>query len=345
VTVFDVRRESATNLCEMGADWADTPRELSEASEVVLTSLPGPVEAEEVLTNPDTGILAGLKSGGAWIDTTTNAPTVITKLADICDRDYVAVYAGDDQEVVVQIIRKYDAFEAAVIDADGRLVGRITHDDLFDVAEEEAAEDMYRMAGTDPAELETSSVLHAARIRLTWLLPCMAGMLLTAIVLNQSRPNFDLALFAALVLFVPMIGATGGNSGIQISTVIVRGFATGELASTKVGRALAREGRIALAMAPVCGLTAWGLVSLLFPVLQKYAGGSEILPEPERVALAVGAGMTAAVLMAAFLGIALPFGFRKLGVDPAISSGPLVTTLNDVVSVAVYMALAMWLAR
>lgn len=268
-----------------------------------------------------------------------------TKLADICDRDYVAVYAGDDQETVVQIIRKYDAFEAAVIDADGRLVGRITHDDLFDVAEEEAAEDLYRMAGTDPAELETSSVLHAARIRLTWLLPCMAGMLLTATVLNLSRPNFDLALFASLVLFVPMIGATGGNSGIQISTVIVRGFATGELASTKVGRALAREGRIALAMAPVCGLTAWGLVSLLFPVLQKYAGGSAASPEPERVALAVGTGMTAAVLMAAFLGIALPFGFRKLGVDPAISSGPIVTTLNDVVSVAVYMTLAMWLAR
>ena len=84
VTVYDVRRESATNLCEMGADWADNPRVLSESSEVVFTSLPGPLEAEEVLTNPDTGILAGLESGGAWIDTTTNSPTVIHKLADIC---------------------------------------------------------------------------------------------------------------------------------------------------------------------------------------------------------------------------------------------------------------------
>ncbi|RUA21711.1 MAG: hypothetical protein DSY79_04870 [Chloroflexi bacterium] len=84
VTVFDVRRESAAGLCEMGADWADTPRELSEATEVVFTSLPGPVEAEQVLTDPDTGILAGLKTGGAWIDTTTNSPTTIHKLADIC---------------------------------------------------------------------------------------------------------------------------------------------------------------------------------------------------------------------------------------------------------------------
>ncbi|MCI0830817.1 MAG: NAD(P)-dependent oxidoreductase [Chloroflexi bacterium] len=84
VTVHDVRRDSATNLCEMGANWADSPRELSEASETVITSLPGPVEAQQVLTDPETGILAGLRSGGAWIDTTTNSPTVIHKLADVC---------------------------------------------------------------------------------------------------------------------------------------------------------------------------------------------------------------------------------------------------------------------
>ena len=84
VTVHDLRRESATSLCEMGADWADSARKLAEASEVVFTSLPGPVEAERVLTDPDTGILAGLKPGGTWIDTTTNSPTVIHRLADIC---------------------------------------------------------------------------------------------------------------------------------------------------------------------------------------------------------------------------------------------------------------------
>ena len=84
VTVHDVRRDSATNLCEMGANWADSPRELSEASEAVITSLPGPVEAQQVLTDPETGILAGLRSGGGWIDTTTNSPTVIHELAGIC---------------------------------------------------------------------------------------------------------------------------------------------------------------------------------------------------------------------------------------------------------------------
>ena len=84
VTVHDLNRESATNLCEMGANWADDPRQLSESSEVVFTSLPGPVEAENVLTNPNTGILSGLRVGGTWVDTTTNSPTMIHKLADLC---------------------------------------------------------------------------------------------------------------------------------------------------------------------------------------------------------------------------------------------------------------------
>ena len=84
VTVHDLNRESATNLCEMGANWADDPRQLSESSEVVFTSLPGPVQAENVLTNPDTGILSGLRVGGTWVDPTTNSPTMIHKLADLC---------------------------------------------------------------------------------------------------------------------------------------------------------------------------------------------------------------------------------------------------------------------
>jgi magnesium transporter len=272
----------------------------------------------------------------------TNPPS--TELEAIADHDPVVVFAEDDQETVVQVIRKYDAMAAAVVDAEGCLLGRITHDDLLDVAEEEAAEDLFRMAGTDPAEFETSSVFHAARIRLTWLLPCMAGMLVTASVLKVAAPQFNLALFTALAMFVPMIGAIGGNSGIQISTVIVRGFATGELASTKLLRALAREGRIALAIAPVCGLAAWCLVSAFFPVFKSFDPEAARLADPSRVALAVGLGMTVAILVAAVLGILLPFGFRRLGVDPAIASGPLVTTMNDIVSVAIYMALAMVIA-
>jgi magnesium transporter len=267
------------------------------------------------------------------------------RLADMAEPDPLVVKVDDDQETVVQLIRKYDVSEAAVVDREGRLVGRITHDDLLDVAEEEATEDLYRMAGTDAAELETSSVLRAARVRLTWLLPCMVGMMLSASVLGLSKTAFDAVLFGALVLFVPMIGAMGGNSGIQTATVIVRGFAMGDLASTRISRIFAREGRIALAMAPVSGFVAWGLAALFLPILQRLGHSSEHVHHPGRVALAVGVAMTSAIMVAAGLGIGLPFTFRKLGVDPAIASGPLVTTLNDVISVSIYMTVAILIAR
>ena len=273
----------------------------------------------------------------------TSPPT--TKLADLCARKPVVVSAQDDQETVVQVIRKYDAMAAAVVDAQYRLLGRITHDDLLDVADEEAEEDLLRVAGTDASELETSSVVDAARIRLTWLLPCMVGMLLSASVLGLSKPRFDVVLFGSLVLFVPMIGAIGGNSGIQTATVIVRGFATGELGSTRVLLVLLREGRIALAMAPICGLVAWGLASISLPLLESLEGNVGLVHHPGRVAIAVGIAMTCAILVAASLGIALPFTFRRLGVDPAIASGPIVTTMNDVISVAIYMTLAMMIAQ
>jgi len=268
-----------------------------------------------------------------------------TKVAVITEPAPVTVNVSDDQETVYNIIHKYSAMAAAVVDEQNRLVGRITHDDVLDVATEEAAQDMYRMAGTDAAEFETHSVFRAARIRLTWILPCMFGMLLSATVLRLSEPKFDMTLFAALVLFVPMIGATGGNSGVQISTVIVRAFAMGDHGATKLSKALFREGRIALTMAPVCGLVAWVAVMLFFPVFHQLVASSTVGDHAARVALAVGCGMTVAILTAALLGIALPFTFRRIGVDPALASGPLVTTVNDVMSVGIYMVIAMMIAR
>jgi magnesium transporter len=268
-----------------------------------------------------------------------------TPLKDICNPDPVFVYANEDQETVLNIIRKYDVPEAAVVDENERLIGIITYDDLLDVAEEEAEEDLLRMAGTDPAERETSSPFRAARIRLSWLLPCMLGMLITAAVIMLAEPQFEVAIFGALVPFVPMIGAMGGNTGIQTSTIVVRGFATGELAGTKLGRALYREGRIALLMAPACGLLAWGMVHVSLPLLRAMEQTNPGLVDPVRIAWAVGIAMCAAIFVAALLGIALPFIFKSLKVDPAIASGPIVTTMNDVVSVSIYLSIGMIVAQ
>ena len=110
-----------------------------------------------------------------------------TRLADICQPDPITVRVDEDQEEVVRLFRKYDLAVVPVVDLTDRLIGRITADDIMDVAEEEAAEDLYRMAGTDPAEMETASPVRAAAIRLSWLLPCMLGMTITATVIAASE--------------------------------------------------------------------------------------------------------------------------------------------------------------
>jgi magnesium transporter len=268
----------------------------------------------------------------------TNPPG--RRLADICERDPIAARVSDDQEEVVHIFRKYDVSAVPVVDEHDRLLGRITHDDVMDVAEEEAEEDIFFMAGTDPAELETSSILRAARIRFQWLLPAFAMMTISAAIIALSESRMHPLAWGAIVAFIPMIGAMGGNCGVQTSTIIIRGIASGDLAATKLSLALFREGRIALVMAPLCAVFAFLIASFALPLLER-AGQLTIEVSVVRVSWAVGLGMLTAVLAAASLGILLPFLFRRIGVDPAIASGPIVTTSNDVVSVGTYMLIAM----
>lgn len=271
------------------------------------------------------------------------------RLGTIGDPDPVAVHVRDDQEEVIHVMSKYDLAAVPVIDDDGRLLGRITHDDVMDAYEQEADEDIYHMAGLAVAETEKASIARAAGLRLSWLVPCLASMAITATVMMAAQHWFEeLAVYAALIIFVPMIAAIGGNCGIQISTVIVRGMATGDLAESRFHTALMREGRIALIMAPLCGVAAWLVGRFGLPVMQRLshsaagtiAGQAAPGADVARIAFAVGAGMTCAILIAASLGLVLPFLFRRVGVDPAIASGPVVTTVNDIISVAVFLALA-----
>jgi magnesium transporter len=266
-------------------------------------------------------------------------------LEKICERDPVAVHVDDDQEHVANIIRKYDISAVPVLDVDGRLIGRVTHDDVADVAEEEAAEDIFYMAGTEAAELEEASITRAAVIRMRWLILCLAGTVVSATVVALFRGSFPIEVYAALFLFVPMMGAMGGNSGIQISTIIVRSLATGELESTRIGRDLARELPITLLMAPSCGLLAATIARVGLPLLDHFTHGIDPSISINRLSLAVGLGMTAAILSACVLGMSLPHLFRKIGIDPAIASGPVVTTGNDIISMTIYFTIGLMVMR
>lgn len=269
-----------------------------------------------------------------------------TLLSVICERDPVTVQVDDDQELVANKIRRYDVPAVPVLDDSGLLIGRVTHDDVMDVAEEEAAEDIYYMAGTEAAELEEPSAVRAAYIRLRWLIFCMVGTALSGLMVGVFKGHFPSEVYLAMILFVPMMGAMGGNSGIQISTIIIRSLATGDLESKSIGRDFSRELPISLIMAPVCGFMAALITYLGVPLLGYVV--KEGVPSTVSIpmlSLSVGVGMTVAIMTASILGMTLPHLFRKIGVDPAIASGPIVTTTNDIVSVTLYFVVGLAILR
>lgn len=264
-----------------------------------------------------------------------------TKIAELIDPDTIYVNVSDDQEEVRNIFSKNDLIVVPVLDRNHKLVGRITADRVIEVAEEEAAEDLYAMAGTDPDELDTVSVFHAARVRMTWLLPCLIGTGITVLVMTFFR-NHNNVIFLAAAAFVPMIAAISGNAGLQTSAIVVSGLATGHLVALRFGQVFAREVRIALLVALSCGLL--GGIACAILTNSDSVENTTGAVEPARLVFAVSVAMFSAIMVATTLGLFLPFLFRRIGIDPAISSGPLVTTANDSISVAIYMTLTLLLA-
>lgn len=267
-----------------------------------------------------------------------------TRINDLIDPDTIYVFADDDQERVRNVFRDNDLIVAPVLDKNQKLVGRITADRIIEVADEEAAEDLYTMAGTDPDELDNVSVFHAARVRMTWLLPCLIGTGFTALVIMFFHGKFHFEnhslVYTAAFAFVPMIAAISGNAGLQTSAIVVSGLATGHLAALKLSQVFNREVRIALLVALSCGIIGGLVCAFLinYKTLENSVG-------PARIVFAFATAMFSAIMVATTLGLFLPFLFRRIGIDPAISSGPLVTTANDSISVAIYMTLTLMLVH
>ena len=204
----------------------------------------------------------------------------------------------------------------------------MTIDDIVDVIQEEATEDIYGMAGLSADEAESRSVASIARSRLPWLLVCLVGTLLSGIVIDAFSGTLE-PVWIGVMIFVPAIMAMGGNSGIQTSTLTVRGLATGQLETGEGLIALFRELQVAPTMGAFFGL-------LVFAFSYFWLNDSSL-------SLVVALAMLAAVVISAALGAFIPMLFRRMGVDPAVASGPLITTLNDVVSLLIYFATAFFL--
>ena len=278
-------------------------------------------------------------------------PPESTKIKDLLNTDTIFVHVDTDQEEVRNIFNKNDLIVVPVLDANNKLVGRITADRVIEVAQEEAAEDLYVMAGTDAAELEKLSIVHAARIRMTWLTPCLIGTAITSIVMILFKNLFNSIqslsfIHGTVVAFVPMIAAISGNAGLQTSTIVVAGLATGDLAALKLNQVFIREVRVALLVALSCAV-AGALICGFFIHSDVLTGNDNAhdIAQIRQIALAFGTAMFSAIMVATTLGLFLPFLFQKIGIDPAISSGPLVTTANDSISVAIYLTLTLSLLQ
>ncbi len=249
------------------------------------------------------------------------------KLKEIMNRDIISVPTDLDQEEVARIVSKYDLLAVPVVDSQNQLAGIVTVDDVIDVIKEEDAEDIFRMAGTHEEELLRKSIFKVAQIRLPWLLITLIGGLISCGLLRAFQ--FTLEKIIALAFFIPVIMGMGGNIGIQSSTIVVRGLATGNIDLARVGSAIFKEIKVGAVMGFACG----ALVGTIAYFLER---------EPV-LGVVVGISMFVAITVAATMGTLVPLLFKRLKIDPAIASGPFVTTSNDITGLIIYFVLANWL--
>jgi magnesium transporter len=247
------------------------------------------------------------------------------QISQVMETSFHPIPVNMDQEEVARMFQKYDIISAPVVEPDGTLVGRITIDDIIDIFEEEASEDVLRMAGTHEDELVYGDqIWKISRFRLPWLLITLLGGLFTGYLLWL----FKLALADAIVLvtFVPVIMALGGSVAIQSTTITVRGLATGQIDLQRLGRTIYKETRVGLLMALACGLTV-GIAA-------------EIWHRNPVLGLTVGFSMAMVIIVASFMGTLIPVIFQRLGIDPAVSSGPFVTIANDISGIVIYLSVS-----
>ncbi len=246
------------------------------------------------------------------------------RLGDIMSSDVISVPALADQEEVADLVDKYDFQAIPVVDTEGHLLGVVTMDDVLDVIEEEATEDIYKMAGSFAEEEESESILHVAKYRLPWLLVCLAGTQLSSSVLILA--SREIGLYEQMSVFTASIMAMAGNTSLQSSTTTVRRLALDTLPRSRFARHIAREVIVAFVMGIVCG----GLASLL--ALAFHRGPA--------IGLALGPAMAVGMSAASLLGTAMPMLLDLAGVDPAVASGPLVSTINDSLALGIYFSVA-----
>ncbi len=257
------------------------------------------------------------------------------RVADIRDGAFVALKATDDQEQAVQVFAETDRVALPVTDTRGVLLGIVTIDDVLDVAEEEATEDIHKLGGTEALEHSymQASLTELLRKRGGWLVVLFLGQQLTLSAMGFFQDRFRE--LTALVLFVPLVISSGGNSGSQAATLVVRAMALGEVTLGDWFRVMRREALFGVAMGTVLAV-----IGSLRILLGHTLGGEFGIHWPQ-LALAIGTALICVVVWGVAVGAMLPFVMRRIGADPAASSTPFVATIVDVTGLVIYFSVAL----
>jgi magnesium transporter len=267
------------------------------------------------------------------------------KVSDIRDRNFVALSVTDSQEQALNAFRKYDRAALPVLDSNGVLVGIVTSDDMLDVAEEEATEDIQKIGGMEALDepYMRISLLRMVRKRAGWLIILFLGEMLTATAMASYQD--EIAKAVVLALFLPLIISSGGNSGSQASTLIIRAMALGEVTLRDWWRVASREIRAGFSLGAILGMIGAARVALWSILGERYMHRQLYGPHWPLVAMTVGVALVGVVLWGSFSGSMLPFVLRRLGADPATSSAPFVATLVDVTGLIIYFSIALLIMR
>ena len=250
-------------------------------------------------------------------------------LADVMNENVVRVLDLDPQEEVARTIAKYDLEAVPVVDAQGRMVGVVTVDDVVDVVIEEATEDAQRMGAVTPTEDSYFGGGFFAywRSRVGWLVILFLGGFLTATVMERFEAQLREAL--SLAVFIPLIISTGGNAGSQSATLVIRAMAVDEVHPGDWLRVATREAVVGVALGLVVGVLGFGRAFFT-------AGASGAVP----LAMVVSSSIVIVVTVGSLIGSLLPLGIRRVGLDPAVSSTPFIASLSDVVGLLIYLTIA-----
>ena len=249
-----------------------------------------------------------------------------TTLPEIMTRDVVFVHTDTDREEVARTIQRYDIVAVPVVDSEERLVGVVTVDDVIDIIEQEATEDIYALGGVqaDGDSYFQTNLLTVARRRVVWLFVLLITNTVTGAIIRWNESLLQQVVI--LAAFIPLLTGTGGNVGAQSSTVVIRGLNTEEIQNMGAGKVVFREAAAGILLGLILGVMA--------TVWAYFLQGSI------QVAISVGISLVAIALLASVAGSALPFLFRSLNLDPALMSAPFITTAVDVLGVLIYFNIA-----